>query len=130
MSENNLTEFNLLTRRHESWNNDYGLFSSLQLAGSSFGIVTEFHYRIFNGAEVQPVFVLVYVENEMDIRNFEAAATNGRYHMCLHNILDFTSHTYITGIRAASKLEENYVYIHINRLEIIKFCLSEQRHIV
>jgi len=29
----------------------------------------------------------------LDISNFEAAATNGRYHMCLHNILDFTSHT-------------------------------------
>ena len=93
VSENNLTEFNRYTRRHELWNHDYGLFSSLQLAGSSFGIVTEFHYRIFNGAEVQPVFVLVYVENELDIRNFEAAATDGRYHMCLHNLLDFTSHT-------------------------------------
>ena len=75
------------------WSSDNGLFRSLQLAGSSFGIVTEFHYRIFNGAEVQPVFVVVYIENQWDIRNFESAGNQGRYHLCLHNILDFTSHT-------------------------------------
>ena len=81
------------TNTYQSWSYDNELFKSLQLAGSSFGIVTEFHYRIFNGAEVQPVFVMVYVENESDIKNFETAGLQGRYHLCLHNILDFTSHT-------------------------------------
>ena len=53
--------------------------------------MTEFHYRIFAGAEVLPVYVLVYIENEQDISNFESAGNEGRYHLCLHNLLYFTS---------------------------------------
>ena len=87
-----MTQFNPDTGQYYKWFDDQGLFSSLQLSGSSFGIVTEFHYRIFNGPELLPVFVLVYVEDEWDIRNFEAAGNQGRYHLCLHTVLDFTSH--------------------------------------
>ena len=80
------------TRQYSKWSDDYGLFNSLQLAGSSFGVVTEFHYRIFNGPELLPVFALVYMEDEWDLRNYEAAGNHGRYHLCLHTVLDFTSH--------------------------------------
>ncbi len=52
---------------------DHGLYQSLQLAGSSFGIVTEFHYRIYKGPEVKPVVALVYIENKADLWRFEAA---------------------------------------------------------
>ena len=53
---------------------DYSLFLSLQLAGSSFGIATEFQYRVYNVPEVQPVIALVYIENKSDLWRFEAAA--------------------------------------------------------
>ena len=52
---------------------DHGLYQSLQLAGSSFGIVTEFHYRIYNGPDTEPVVALVYIENKADLWKFEAA---------------------------------------------------------
>ena len=58
---------------------DYDLFRSLQLAGSSYGITTEFVYRVYNTPEVRPVLVLVYVEDETDLYNFELAAFDGRY---------------------------------------------------
>ena len=73
------------------WSHDYGLFNSLQLAGSSFGIVTEFHYRIYKGPETKPVFVVVYIENESDIQNFEAATNDGRYYLCLSTGYFFSS---------------------------------------
>jgi len=57
---------------------DNGLFRSLQLAGGSFGITTEFHYGIFDGPEVLPVCAFVYIENRKDLENFERAALSGR----------------------------------------------------
>ena len=60
------------------WSSDNGLFRSLQLAGSSFGIVTEFHYGLFEGPEVLPVYAFVYIENKKDLANFERAGINGR----------------------------------------------------
>ena len=47
-SENNITSLNPITGRHYQIKENYDLFRSLQIAGSSFGIVTEFHYQIFN----------------------------------------------------------------------------------
>lgn len=61
------------------------------MAGSSFGIVTEFYYRIFSGAEVLPVVAVVYIDNEWDIQNFEAAGSHGRYHLGLHTFNFFAS---------------------------------------
>ena len=52
--------------------------------------MTEFHYRIFKGAEVLPTVALVYIDNEWDIKNYEAAGNDGRYHLCLHTFLYFT----------------------------------------
>ena len=57
---------------------DHGLFRSLQLAGSSFGIATEFYYGIFDGPEVLPVCAFVYIENVKDLENFQRAALHGR----------------------------------------------------
>ena len=52
---------------------DHDLYKSLQLAGSSFGIITEFHYRIYNVPDMKPVVALVYIENKVDLWRFEAA---------------------------------------------------------
>ena len=49
------------------------MFESLQLAGSSFGIVTEFHYRIFPEPEVLPVVAVIYIEDKADLWRIEAA---------------------------------------------------------
>ena len=75
-----------MTRRSDDgtrWNQvqggDHGLFRSLQLAGGSFGIATEFTYGVFDGPEVLPVCAFVYIENQNDLANFERAALSGRY---------------------------------------------------
>ena len=57
---------------------DNGLFRSLQLAGASFGITTEFYYGLFEGPEVLPVCAFVYIENQKDLENFQRAALHGR----------------------------------------------------
>ena len=62
----------------------HNLFRSLQFAGSSFGITTEFHYRIFEGPEVLPVFAFVYMDNEEDLLNFQRATADGRYSLTLY----------------------------------------------
>ena len=69
----------------------YSLFESLQQAGSSFGIVTEFHYKIYKTPEILPALVLVYIDDKSDLWKFEAAANyNGKYHLCLHTAYFFT----------------------------------------
>ena len=50
-------------------------------AGSSFGIVTEFLYRIYQKPETLPIISLAYVESPDDLRKLEKAATDGRYHV-------------------------------------------------
>jgi hypothetical protein len=50
------------------------LFESLQLAGASYGIVTEFLYSIFPEPEVQPVITLIYIEDKSDLWKLDAAA--------------------------------------------------------
>ena len=60
---------------------DQDLFSSLQSAGSSYGITTEFLYRIYPEPEVEAAFTMVYMENASDLLNFERAAKDGRFHL-------------------------------------------------
>ena len=60
---------------------DFGLFEALKGAGSSFGIVTEFLYKIYPRPETLPIISLVYVEDPIDLRNLERASQDGRYHI-------------------------------------------------
>ena len=82
VSESNVTRVNPDTGYHEQVSSDDhgggGLFRSLQLAGSSFGIATEFHYRIFDVPELIPVIALVYIEDKADLWKFERAGSVGR----------------------------------------------------
>lgn len=58
------------------------LFEALKTSGSSFGIVTHFHYRIFHEPEVRPVYIPIYIKNFNDIMNYERMAINNRrFHM-------------------------------------------------
>ena len=68
-----MTKFDYSTGNYFKLDDDHDLFKSLQLAGSSFGIVTEFHYRIFYEPEVQPVITLVYIEDKSDLWKIDAA---------------------------------------------------------
>ena len=57
---------------------NHDIFKSLQLAGSSFGITTEFIYKVYNRPEVRPTLVLIYIDDKEDLYNFERAAFDGR----------------------------------------------------
>ena len=63
------------------------LFKSLQNAGSSYGITTEFLYRIYPGPEVMPALMFVYIENERDLRNLDNVVLSGLYHVHLGLVL-------------------------------------------
>ena len=60
---------------------DQGLFQAMGGAGSSFGIVTEFLYKIYPRPETQPIISLIYIEDNYDLRKLEKAARDGRYHV-------------------------------------------------
>ena len=90
------------------------MFDALQSAGASFGIVTEFHYRIFPRPEVQPAIVLVYVDDKSDLWKFEAAVNDGRYHLCLHVPYHFTRPNWFALDRTVS----HGSYIDVNTSSI------------
>ena len=60
------------------------LYSALQQAGSSYGITTEFLYRIFERSETSPAWVFVYVDTQQDLENLNRAAMDGRFHIFLN----------------------------------------------
>ena len=60
---------------------DSGLFKAMGGAGSSFGIVTEFLYKIYPRPETLPIISMIYLENQYDIRRIEKASLDGRYHV-------------------------------------------------
>ena len=90
VSEGNITKIDTEKGSKVQLRDDDKLFRSLQFSGSSFGIVTEFHYRIFTGPEYLPAFALVYIDNESDLINFQRAALDGRYSMTLYFAYFFT----------------------------------------
>ena len=61
--------------------NDHGLFEAMGGAGSSFGIVTEFLYKIYPRPETKPIIAMVYIEDNYDLRKLEKAAKDGRFHV-------------------------------------------------
>ena len=84
-----VTKDNVTIWRHQSgykevMPNDYGgvtLHAALGNAGSSFGIVTEFLYKIWPKPETTPAIAIVYFESPYDLRKLENAAQDGRYHV-------------------------------------------------
>ena len=89
-SENNVTILNSNKNRYEQVTDSNHLYRSLQLAGSSFGVVTEFHYRIFEGPELMPAIALAYIDDKKDLWNFQKAGLDGRYQISLHVSYWFT----------------------------------------
>ena len=72
VSKNNITKLGF--PKYHQVIQDTNLFKSLQLAGSSYGIVTEFLYRIYPSPEIQPVITLIYIEDKSDLWKLDAAA--------------------------------------------------------
>ena len=90
MSNGNVTVLEAKTGRGlYQYESDHGLFQALKGAGSSFGIVTEFVYKIYARPETLPTILLVYMEDVLDIRNLERAAMDGRYHLTWYVIYPF-----------------------------------------
>ena len=69
--------------------NDVGLFKAMGGAGSSFGIVTEFLYKIYAKPETLPTIAMVFLENPSYIRLLEKAAMDGRYHVSWYIVYAF-----------------------------------------
>ena len=90
VSESNLTTIDTKTGYQQQIEDKHKLFRSLQFSGSSFGIVTEFHYRIFSGPELLPAYALIYIDDEYDLLNFQNAALDGRYSMTIYFAYFFT----------------------------------------
>ena len=90
VSESNLTTINPETGVEQTSKDEHNLFRSLQFSGSSFGVVTEFHYRIFPGPELLPAYALVYIDGPLDLFNFQNAALDGRYSMTIYFAYFFT----------------------------------------
>ena len=61
--------------------NDRGLYEAMGGAGSSFGIATEFLYKIYPRPETQPIIAMIYIEDNYDLRKLEKAAKDGRFHV-------------------------------------------------
>jgi hypothetical protein len=59
------------------------LFFALKGAGSSFGIATEFVYRIYKTPETRPVVLFLLLENIYDVRKLEAISKKGRFQVRL-----------------------------------------------
>lgn len=82
---------------------DHNLFFSLTGAGQSYGIVTEFLYKIYPKPETLPILAMIFLENPYDVRKLERLAMDGRYHVTLFFIYMFKD------LQRVPELSRNYV---------------------
>ena len=68
--------------------------------GSSYGITTEFLYRVYTRPETLPVFFFVFVETPYDLKRLEALINTGKYSYIINRL---------TYIRPVSFALENIV---------------------
>ena len=109
MSKSNTSQIFPYTKYFENEGYGTSLYEALQQAGSSFGVVTEFLYRIFPRPEVLPAIVLVYIEDKSDLWKFEAAVNyNKKFHLCLHTAYFFTQLNWLAMDRKV-RLKESVI---------------------
>ena len=68
--------------------NDYhnDLFFAMRGAGSSFGIATEFLYKIYPMPETSPAVILVWISDKRDLWKIQAAAyDSSKYSIAINN---------------------------------------------
>ncbi len=68
---------------------DNDLFFALKGAGSNFGIVTEFLYRVYPFPETRPVAVPVYLRSIHDFIRLQKVAETGRYQISVYRLQHF-----------------------------------------
>lgn len=75
------------------------LFTSLQHAGASYGITTQFQYRIYEEPEVHPTHIPIYLTSWEDMEAFEKMAfENEKFHMMINIIPYFTTERFQSSI--------------------------------
>ena len=89
MTPDNTTVYNTETGEVKHLYDDHRLFWSMTGAGQSYGIVTEFLYKIYPKPETLPILAMIYLENPYDVRKLEKVAMDGRYHVTLFFIYMF-----------------------------------------
>ena len=72
---------NLNFRVYEVYSHDKvpDLRYGLRGAGPSFGIVTEFLYKVYHHPETLSAVFMIFIENEYDLKKLVKAGQNGRY---------------------------------------------------
>ncbi len=65
------------------------LFYALKGAGSSYGIVTNFIYKVYPHPETQAVLVFVFLKNHRDFARLQKISDKGRYMISAYRIQRF-----------------------------------------
>ena len=81
VSRTNATVWRYSTGEEEFIPDTWYLHLALGGAGGSYGIVTEFLYKIYPHPEPKPIVSYVFFESPSDLRNYERAAKQGTYHI-------------------------------------------------
>ena len=94
--------------------------------------MTEFHYRIFEGPELLPVFASVYIDTEEDLINFQRASSDGRYSLTLYTGTKggFTRSRSIARIYIVDNYPKNKNQVRTNKNVAYKFLKSYNMKLV
>ena len=71
------------------WNNSAKYDLTLFATGSSFGIVTEFLYRIYRGPETLPTLVPLLLKRPSDLRRIAKLNSKWRYNVSLYRLYHY-----------------------------------------
>jgi hypothetical protein len=55
------------------------LYFGMRASGGSFGIITEFLYKVYPQPETLSCLLFIFIENEYDFQMLDRAAKDGRY---------------------------------------------------
>ena len=65
------------------------LFFALKGAGSSYGITTNFLYRVFLHPETKPVLLLIFFKSMKDLKRLQQIADHHHYQISAYRIQHF-----------------------------------------
>ncbi len=68
---------------------DDDLFFALKGAGSNFGVVTEFLYRVHPGPETKPAVLFIFMSSAYDFLKLQKLSDSGRYQLAAYRIQHF-----------------------------------------
>ena len=69
------------------WEND--LHFGMRASGGSFGVITEFLYKVYPQPETLSCLFFVFVETEYDFKMLDRAAKDGRYAIAIFQTMIF-----------------------------------------